>query len=145
MNRREFLQLLAAYLAGFKTNANASNNLNYNYSFNSDIRLLHITDTHAQLMPSYFREPNINLGTGFNKNVPPHIVGENFLNFYSLDGDFNKYVYSYLNYNELASRYGKFGGYAYLKTAIDQLRGEAEGNSLLLDGGDTWQGSQFHF
>ena len=142
MNRREFLQLLAAaYLAGFKTNANASNNLNYNYSFNSDIRLLHITDTHAQLMPSYFREPNINLGTGFNKNVPPHIVGENFLNFYSLDGDFNKYVYSYLNYNELASRYGKFGGYAYLKTAIEQLRGEAEGNSLLLDGGDTWQGS----
>ena len=142
MNRREFLQLLAAaYLAGFKTSANASNNLNYNYSFNSDIRLLHITDTHAQLMPSYFREPNINLGTGFNKNVPPHIVGENFLNFYSLDGDFNKYVYSYLNYNELASRYGKFGGYAYLKTAIEQLRGEAEGNSLLLDGGDTWQGS----
>ena len=142
MNRREFLQLLAAaYLAGFKTSANASNNFNYNYSFNSDIRLLHITDTHAQLMPSYFREPNINLGTGFNKNVPPHIVGENFLNFYSLDGDFNKYVYSYLNYNELASRYGKFGGYAYLKTAIEQLRGEAEGNSLLLDGGDTWQGS----
>lgn len=142
MNRREFLQVMAAaYLVGLNKNVFGRNSANYDYSFNSDIRLLHITDTHAQLNPSYFREPNINLGTGINKNVPPHIVGKQFLEYYSLSDDFDKYVYTYLNYNELARKYGKFGGYAYLKTVIDMLRGEAGEKSLLLDGGDTWQGS----
>ena len=142
MNRREFLQVMAAaYLAGFTNKLSAKNITNYNHPFSADIRLLHITDTHAQLSPSFFREPNINLGTGSNRNVPPHIVGDNFLKYYGLDGNFNKYLYSYINFNELADKYGKFGGYAHLKTAIDHLRNESNGNSLLLDGGDTWQGS----
>ena len=142
MNRREFLQVMAAaYLAGFTNKLSAKNITNYNHPFSSDIRLLHITDTHAQLSPSFFREPNMNLGTGSNRNVPPHIVGDNFLKYYGLDGSFNKYLYSYINFNELAKKYGKFGGYAHLKTAIDHLRNESNGNSLLLDGGDTWQGS----
>ena len=142
MNRREFLQVMAAaYLAGFTNKLSAKNITNYNHPFSSDIRLLHITDTHAQLSPSFFREPNINLGTGSNRNVPPHIVGDNFLKYYGLDGNFNKYLYSYINFNELAEKYGKFGGYAHLKTTIDHLRNESNGNSLLLDGGDTWQGS----
>ena len=142
MNRREFLQVMAAaYLAGFTNKLSAKNITNYNHPFSSDIRLLHITDTHAQLSPSFFREPNINLGTGSNRNVPPHIVGDNFLKYYGLDGNFNKYLYSYINFNELAKKYGKFGGYAHLKTTIDHLRNESNGNSLLLDGGDTWQGS----
>ena len=133
--------MAAAYLAGFTNKLSAKNITNYNHPFSSDIRLLHITDTHAQLSPSFFREPNINLGTGSNRNVPPHIVGDNFLKYYGLDGNFNKYLYSYINFNELAKKYGKFGGYAHLKTAIDHLRNESNGNSLLLDGGDTWQGS----
>ena len=142
MNRREFLQLMAAaYLIGFSDKSSSKNLINYNFPFTSDLRLLHITDTHAQLAPTYFREPNINLGTGKNRNVPPHIVGDEFLKYYSLDGDFNEYVYSYMRFNELAERFGKFGGYSHLKTIIDKLRGEANGNSLLLDGGDTWQGS----
>ncbi len=142
MNRREFLQMMAAaYLVGFSDKSSSKNLIDYNIPFTSDLRLLHITDTHAQLAPTYFREPNINLGTGKNRNVPPHIVGDEFLKYYSLDGDFNKYVYSYMRFNELAERFGKFGGYAHLKTIIDKLRGEANGNSLLLDGGDTWQGS----
>ena len=133
--------MAAAYLAGFTNKLSAKNITNYNHPFSSDIRLLHITDTHAQLSPSFFREPNINLGTGSNRNVPPHIVGDNFLKYYGLDGNFNKYLYSYINFNELAEKYGKFGGYAHLKTTIDHLRNESNGNSLLLDGGDTWQGS----
>ena len=142
MNRREFLQMMAAaYLVGFPDKSSSKNLIDYNIQFTSDLRLLHITDTHAQLAPTYFREPNINLGTGKNRNVPPHIVGDKFLKYYSLDGDFNEYVYSYMRFNELAERFGKFGGYAHLKTIIDKLRGEANGNSLLLDGGDTWQGS----
>ena len=142
MNRREFLQMMAAaYLVGFSDKSSSKSLIDYNIPFTSDLRLLHITDTHAQLAPTYFREPNINLGTGKNRNVPPHIVGDKFLKYYSLDGDFNEYVYSYMRFNELAERFGKFGGYAHLKTIIDKLRGEANGNSLLLDGGDTWQGS----
>ena len=133
--------MAAAYLAGFTNKLSAKNITNYNHPFSADIRLLHITDTHAQLSPSFFREPNINLGTGSNRNVPPHIVGDNFLKYYGLDGNFNKYLYSYINFNELAEKYGKFGGYAHLKTTIDHLRNESNGNSLLLDGGDTWQGS----
>tara|TARA_Y100000768_G_C23956085_1_gene672882 strand:- start:68 stop:1792 length:1725 start_codon:yes stop_codon:yes gene_type:complete len=142
MNRREFLQvMIAAYLAGFKDSSYAGSLSNYDYPFSSDLRLLHITDTHAQLNPSYFREPNINLGTGINRNKPPHIVGQEFLDYYSLNGDFNKYLYTYINYNNLAQKFGKFGGYAQLKTVVDRLRNESNGNSLLLDGGDTWQGS----
>lgn len=142
MNRREFLQFIAAaYLLGARTGLNADELINYHIPFKSDLRLLHITDTHAQLEPNYFREPNINLGTGLNKNKVPHIVGNKFLDYYSLDGDFNKYLYTFINFNNLAHKYGKFGGYAYLKTAIDKLKHEANGNSLLLDGGDTWQGS----
>lgn len=133
--------MAAAYLVGFSDKSLSNNLINYNIPFSSDLRLLHITDTHAQLAPTYFREPNINLGTGKNRNVPPHIVGDKFLQYYSLDGDFNKYIYSYMRFNELAERFGKFGGYSYLKTIIDKLRGEANGKSLLLDGGDTWQGS----
>ena len=103
MNRREFLQLMAAaYLIGFSDKSSSKNLINYNFPFTSDLRLLHITDTHAQLAPTYFREPNINLGTGKNRNVPPHIVGDEFLKYYSLDGDFNEYVYSYMRFNELA-------------------------------------------
>ncbi len=142
MNRREFLQLIAAaYILAHKTNTNANLLVDYNIPFKSDLRLLHITDTHAQLEPNYFREPNINLGTGINKNKVPHIVGNEFLKYYSLDGDFNKYLYTFINFNNLASKYGKFGGYAYLKTVLQKLRDEANGKSLLLDGGDTWQGS----
>ena len=114
MNRREFLQVMAAaYIAGFTNKSFSKNTTNYQHPFNADIRLLHITDTHAQLNPTFFREPNINLGTGGNKNVPPHIVGYNFLKYYSLNGDFNKYLYTYMNFNELAGQYGKFGGYAH--------------------------------
>ncbi len=142
MNRREFIQIMvAAYLAGFKSQSHAGNTVNYDQYFDSDLRLLHITDTHAQLNPSFFREPNINLGTGINRNKPPHLVGKNFLDYYSLDGDFNKYLYTYINFNELSGKYGKFGGYAQLKTVIDMLRNQSNGKSLLLDGGDTWQGS----
>tara|TARA_B100001113_G_scaffold153235_1_gene125411 strand:- start:1828 stop:3552 length:1725 start_codon:yes stop_codon:yes gene_type:complete len=142
MNRREFLQIMiAAYIAGFKDSSYADNTINYANPFTSDLRLLHITDTHAQLHPSFFREPNINLGTGINRNKPPHIVGKKFLDYYSLDGDFNTYLYTYINFNNLSQKFGKFGGYAQLKTVVDRLRNESNGNSLLLDGGDTWQGS----
>ena len=82
MNRREFLQLfLAGYMSGMFKKSFANAPINYSPKPFGNVRLIHITDTHAQLNPIYFREPNINLGVGVNKNAPPHIVGNNFLKY----------------------------------------------------------------
>jgi len=106
-------------------------------------RLLHLTDIHAQLSPVYFREPNVNLGVGPSKGRVPHLVGSHFLEHFGIPADSRRsHAFSYLNYAEATQEYGRLGGFAHLKTLIDQLREQAgPGNSLLLDGGDLWQGS----
>ena len=107
-----------------------------------NVSLLHFTDTHAQLQPVYFREPNENIGVGSHTNKPPHLVGEHLLKFYGIDpGTHRAYAFTYLDFTEAARRYGKVGGYAQLATLIRRLRDERSGRNLLLDGGDTWQGS----
>ena len=145
MNRREFIKaLMIGYMYNLIVPSNARSTdafINYSLPKTGDIRLLHITDTHAQLEPIYFREPSVNLGVGSNKNMPPHLVSENFLNYYSVNNNYLKYAFTPLNFSEFANQYGKLGGYAYLKTVVDNLRNEADGKALLLDGGDTWQGS----
>ena len=145
MNRREFIKaLMIGYMYNLIVPSNARSSdafINYSLPKTGDIRLLHITDTHAQLEPIYFREPSVNLGVGSNKNMPPHLVSENFLNYYSINNNYLKYAFTPLNFSEFANQYGKLGGYSYLKTVVDNLRNEADGKALLLDGGDTWQGS----
>jgi len=145
MNRREFIKaLMIGYMYNLIVPSNARSSdtfINYSLPNTGDMRLLHITDTHAQLEPIYFREPSVNLGVGANKNMPPHLVSDNFLNYYSIDNNYLKYAFTPLNFSEFASQYGKLGGYSYLKTVVDNLRNEADGKALLLDGGDTWQGS----
>lgn len=142
MNRREFLQfIIAGYIAGIIKPSFGSSIVDYSNTPFGNLRLLHITDTHGQLEPMYFREPNYNLGVGKNRNTPPHIVGKNLLDYYSVNSKLLEYAYTHLNYNKHAKEFGKFGGYAYLKTIIDNLKAEANENTLLLDGGDTWQGS----
>ena len=44
-----------------------------------NVTLIHITDIHAQLKPIWFREPEINLGVGDAKGMPPHVTGADFL------------------------------------------------------------------
>ena len=142
MNRREFLQfLLAGYAAGLIYPNSSAATVNYDIKPYGNMRLIHLTDTHAQLNPMHFREPNYNLGVGSNKNLPPHLVGSKFLDYYSIDKEFFKHAFTYLDFNVLARKFGKFGGYAHLKTVIDLLKNEVNNNALLLDGGDTWQGS----
>ena len=142
MNRREFLQfIIAGYIAGIIKPSFGSSTVDYSNTPFGNLRLLHITDTHGQLEPMYFREPNYNLGVGKNRNTPPHIVGKNLLDYYSVNSKLLEYAYTHLNYNKHAKEFGKFGGYAYLKTIIDNLKAEANENTLLLDGGDAWQGS----
>lgn len=106
-------------------------------------RILHMTDTHAQLLPVYFREPGVNLGIGAMRGQPPHLVGRAFLDRFQITpGSADAYAFTCLAFEKSAARFGRLGGFAHLKTLIDRLRGEAgPNNSLLLDGGDLWQGS----
>jgi sulfur-oxidizing protein SoxB len=108
-----------------------------------NLSLLHITDTHAQLNPVFFREPNVNLGIGGALGQAPHVVGDAFLKHFGVEpGGIEAHAFTYLNFDEAAGKFGKVGGFAHLKTLVDRIRAErGDGNSLLLDGGDTWQGS----
>src|ERR1700722_17114160 len=106
-------------------------------------RILHMTDSHAQLLPGYFREPSVNLGLGAMQGQPPHLVGRAFLDRFGIKPDSAvAYVFTSLDFEKSAARFGKLGGFAHLKTLIDRLRSDVgPGRSLLLDGGDLWQGT----
>ena len=116
----------------------------YDVPMSGNVRILHITDVHGQLRPVYFREPNVNLGVGDAFGRPPHIVGAKLLKRMSLKPNSPEaYAYTYLDFDEAALKYGRTGGFAQLKTLLDQLREQAGGreNTLTIDGGDLWQGS----
>src|SRR5947209_2728440 len=106
-------------------------------------RILHMTDTHAQLSPVYFREPSVNLGIGAMAGKPPHLVGRAFLERFGIKPDSaDAYAFTCLDFEKSAARFGRLGGFAHLKTLIDRLRNDVgPGNAVLLDGGDLWQGS----
>jgi sulfur-oxidizing protein SoxB len=146
MDRREFLRLLAIAGVASGTAACAGRSARpdlYAAPAFGQARLIHFTDCHAQLLPVYYREPNVNIGVGDAQGRPPHIVGRALLDEagVSPDSAFG-HALSYLDFTEAARQYGQVGGFAHLKTLVDRLRSEVgDGNSLLLDGGDTWQGS----
>lgn len=146
MSRREFVQLMAiASAAGLSlgsgtSRAQAASSL-YDLPKFGNVHLMHFTDCHAQLKPIYFREPNVNLGFGSQFGKPPHLVGDAFLKFYGLQpGTREAHALTYLDFDKAALQYGKVGGFAHLATLIKQVRASRPG-ALLLDGGDTWQGS----
>ncbi|MEM7304646.1 MAG: thiosulfohydrolase SoxB, partial [Pseudomonadota bacterium] len=145
MNRREFIQLLgvASSISGFSQTLLANPSSLYDVQKLGNTRLLHFTDCHAQLLPIYYREPNVNIGVGDSFAKPPHLVGEAFLDYFNLtDNARLAHAFTYLDYQQATQTYGKVGGFAHLATLIKKLRTEAGQNrSLLLDGGDTWQGS----
>jgi len=107
------------------------------------VTLLHLTDIHGQLKPIYFRPPSENYGVGDFEGVPPHLVGETFLNHFSIPaGSAFAYAHTMVDYLSLAKSYGKLGGLDRTATLIKAIRAERGDNKvLLLDGGDTWQGS----
>lgn len=153
-SRREFLRLLAlAGTAGLSLpgcerandRANATpaqpGNL-YEVPPFGNVSLLHFTDCHAQLLPIHFREPQINIGVGNARGKPPHLVGKALLSHFDIPPDsIHAYAYTHLNFEEAARVYGKVGGFAHLATLVKSLRNQRRGHTLLLDGGDTWQGS----
>ncbi|MFN0314129.1 MAG: thiosulfohydrolase SoxB, partial [Burkholderiales bacterium] len=140
MTRREFLEILAAAsMAGLSGFAKAESL--YSRPPFGNVHLLHITDCHAQLLPAYYREPSVNIGVGKARGKPPHLVGEAFRRYFGLaKGSRELHAFSCLDFAEAARVFGKVGGFAHLATLVKQLRAQRP-NALLLDGGDTWQGS----
>lgn len=108
-----------------------------------DVTILHLTDCHAQLMPMYYREPAVNLGVGSGKNAPPHLTGEQFLRRFGIRPHSREaYAFTHLDFANAAHRYGKMGGFAHLAALIKAIRNVCgPEKTLLLDGGDNWQGS----
>jgi S-sulfosulfanyl-L-cysteine sulfohydrolase len=145
IRRRDLLKLTgAAALSGsLPRAARSADGGIYDLDRFGNARILHITDTHAQLLPGYFREPSVNLGLGAMAGQPPHLVGRAFLDRFGIKPDSAEaYAFTSLDFEKSAARFGKLGGYAHLKTLTDRLRSDAgQGRSLLLDGGDAWQGT----
>jgi sulfur-oxidizing protein SoxB len=146
IRRRDFLTLTgaAALSGGLPLKARAADTAAvYDFQHFGNARILHMTDTHAQLLPVYFREPSVNLGIGAMAGKPPHLVGRAFLDRFGIKADSaDAYAFTCLSFEKSAARFGKLGGFAHLKTLVDRLRSDAgPGHSLLLDGGDLWQGS----
>ncbi len=148
MNRRDFLHAVAAAaVAGLPVDARAALDLSAGTRFYDgverfgNVSLLHFTDCHAQLLPIFFREPSVNLGLGAARGRPPHLVGEALLTHFGIKpGTREAHAFTCLDYAEAAKAYGTMGGFAHLATLVAKLRASRPG-ALLLDGGDTWQGS----
>ncbi|MGD9385688.1 MAG: thiosulfohydrolase SoxB, partial [Thioalkalispiraceae bacterium] len=161
LNRREFVQLMGIAAAaglvpgcdnqqgspkGSATNGAAAARKPedlYNVPKFGNVSIMHMTDCHAQLNPVYFREPNVNLGIGSSFGQPPHLVGDQLLKHFGIaPNSIEAHAFTYLNFVEAAKMYGKVGGFAHLRTLVKKIRAEHGANrTLLLDGGDTWQGS----
>ena len=148
MNRREFLTVLtAANAAGLLlpgaglARAEAAADVVYDAPAFGNVSLLHITDCHAQLKPIHFREPSVNLGIADMAGRAPHLVGSRLLEHFKLKaGSREAHAFTCHDFERLAGLYGKVGGFAHLATLVKRVRANRPG-ALLLDGGDTWQGS----
>jgi len=146
LRRREFLRLLglaAAAGASLKPSLGAAQAAAELYDAPpfGNLHLLHFTDSHAQLLPAHFREPSANLGTGAQAGRIPHLVGEHLLRAAGLaPGGLEAHAFTHLDFERAARRYGRTGGFAHLATLVKRLRA-ARPHALLLDGGDSWQGS----
>ena len=144
MNRRDFLSALAAAAASgaplAATRERTAGAL-YDVPRFGNVSFLHFTDCHAQLLPVHFREPSANLGVGGAWGRPPHLVGEALLKHFGIaGGSAQAHAFTSLDFESAARRYGRLGGFAHLATLVKRLRASRPG-AMLLDGGDSWQGS----
>ena len=150
ITRREILQVGAATAAlaagGGFARAMAQQRLSeaelLKFDALGNVTLLHVADIHGQLLPVYFREPSINLGVGAARGQPPHLTGSDFLKRFGIPAkSAAAYALTSEDFSALAKTYGRIGGLDRLATVIKRVRAERGDKVLLLDGGDTWQGS----
>jgi sulfur-oxidizing protein SoxB len=151
-SRREFLQFAAVSAGAFVAypsfvTAAARQQVTQDdllsFDAKGQVTLLHLTDIHGQLKPVYFRPPSENYGVGNFEGIPPHLVGKNFLRHFGIEpGSALAYAHTMVDFESLARAYGRLGGLDRTATLIKAIRAErGDDNVLLLDGGDTWQGS----
>jgi len=148
LSKREFIQVMGAgTMAGLamgqyaQASAPTAANGLYDIPAFGQVSFLHMTDCHAQLKPIYFREPHINLGVEAMQDHLPHLVGMHLLQAARVRPDTAQaHALTHLNFATAAKRYGKVGGFAHLATLVKRMKASRPG-ALLLDGGDTWQGS----
>ena len=148
LSKRDFLQVLgAAGVAGMalgrhaQADAATAAEALYELPPFGNVSLLHMTDCHAQLKPIHFREPSVNLGLDSMRGQLPHLVGEHLLKAAGLrPGTALAHAFTMLDFETAAKRYGRVGGFAHLATLVKRLKASRPG-ALLMDGGDTWQGS----
>ena len=151
LDRREFLQVAAATAVltgtpGALSRAAAQQTITQDqllkFSPVGQVTLLNFTDCHAQLVPLFFREPSINLGVGMAHGLPPHLTGKDFLKKFGLKAKSPEaYALTSEDFAALTKSYGRVGGLDRMATLVKAIRAERPNNTLLLDGGDTWQGS----
>lgn len=151
LTRRDFLQVAAASVAltgagGTLTRAAAQQRLTQEdllrFEPLGQVTLLHFTDIHAQLVPLYFREPSWNIGAGAARGAVPHLTGSELLRHYGIPpGSLEAHALTHDDFVALARSYGRVGGLDRMATLVKAVRAERPGRTLLLDGGDTWQGS----
>jgi sulfur-oxidizing protein SoxB len=150
-NRRDFIQVAAATasltgLSGSLTRALAEGAITQDALLRFDplgnVTLLHLTDIHGQLVPIYFREPSTNLGVGDAVGLPPHLTGQAFMARYGVPaGSAEAYALTSEGYADLAHQYGRVGGLDRIATLVKAIRAERPDKTLLLEGGDSLQGS----
>src|SRR4051812_45678889 len=150
LSRRELLQIAAATAAtipNFSKRTVAQQKLTQAellaFEPLGNVTLLHVADVHGQLMPVYFREPSSNLGVGDAKGQPPHLTGKDYLTRFGIaEKSAAAYALTSEDFSALANSYGRIGGLARMATAVKAARAQrGDDKVLLLDGGDTWQGS----
>ncbi len=151
LTRRDFLQVTAAASValggGYELSAAAAKQkISFekltDFDATGQVTLLNFTDCHAQLMPLHFREPSVNIGVGDFAGLPPHVTGEDMLKRFKLEaGSPEAYAFSSEDFVQLSREYGRVGGMAHMATLIKKVRAERPGKTLLIDNGDTWQGS----
>jgi sulfur-oxidizing protein SoxB len=156
MDRREFLAVAGALAALGAGGAGAGGRLLaqgaaqritqddlLRFPSKGQVTILHMTDCHAQLVPLYFREPSVNLGAGESAGLPPHLTGDDLLEAFGIEpGSLAAYALAATDFEALARSYGRVGGMDRLATLIGAIRAERGADrTLLLDGGDSLQGS----
>jgi sulfur-oxidizing protein SoxB len=149
LSRRDLIQLAAAtaaVLPGGWSRAFAQQRLTQadllRFEPVGNVTLLHLTDIHAQLLPTHFREPSVNLGVGEARGLVPHVTGRALLDLFNIPpGSANAHSLTPEDFAALAKSYGRIGGLDRIATIVKSIRGERGERVLLLDGGDTWQNS----
>ncbi len=151
LTRRDFLQVAAATAAlagplGGVSRAASRGHLTQDALLSfaplGQVTLLNFTDIHAQLVPLWFREPSVNIGVGEARGLPPHLTGKAFLDHFGLiAGTPEAHAFTSLDFADLSRDHGRVGGLAHMATLVKAIRAERPNNTLLIDNGDTWQGS----